>query len=208
MKNSWNSINTFDIVLPDIPSFYISEKDEILSFIYKLLEPEDVKKLSRCDYREFLELAKVILGEIVERKNGYTYTIQRPGADHHARWMSKAIYIIKMNLLLHQLHDIHYQTKKKIQKMSIFVVFVYLRPWFSAASLTSAAMSMNDNNLYNDIQKFRKVHSKVSTATSSVTKRHTWYLKEELIPFSLFNESLPEEIRSALAAKIGQLHQL
>ena len=65
---------------------------------------------------------------------------------------------------------------------------------------------MNDINLYKDIQKFRKVHSKVATATSSVIKRHTWYLTEELIPFSLFNESLPEEIRSALAAKIGQLN--
>ena len=31
-------------------------------------------------------------------------------------------------------------------------------------------------------------------------------MTEELIPFSLFNESLPEEIRSALAAKIGQLN--
>ena len=31
-------------------------------------------------------------------------------------------------------------------------------------------------------------------------------MTEELIPFSLFNESLPEEIRSALAAKISQLN--
>ena len=77
LKNSWNSLNTFDIVLPNIPSFYISEKEELLSFINKLLEPEDVKKLPRCDYREFLELTKVILGEIVERKNGYTYTIKQ-----------------------------------------------------------------------------------------------------------------------------------
>ena len=58
LKNSWNSLNTFDIVLPNIPSFYISEKKELLSFINKLLEPEDVKNLPRCDNREFLELAK------------------------------------------------------------------------------------------------------------------------------------------------------
>ena len=50
------------------------------------------------------------------------------------------------------------------------------------------------------------MHSKVATATISVIKRHTWYLTEELIPFSLFNESLPEEIRSALAANLGQLN--
>ena len=59
----WNSLNTFDIVLPNIPSFYISEKEELLSFINKLLEPEDVKKLPRCDYREspFCELDTSLL---------------------------------------------------------------------------------------------------------------------------------------------------
>ena len=38
-----------------------------------------------------------------------------------------------------------------------------------------------------------------------MTSTSTWYLTEEQITFSLFNESLPEEIKSALAAKIGQL---
>ena len=81
----------------------------------------------RCDYKEFLELVKIILGHRVERKNGYSYTLQRPGADHNARWMSKSIYIKKMPLLLHQL-DLHWQTKKKVQKITLFVVFAYLPP--------------------------------------------------------------------------------
>ena len=51
----------------------------------------------RCDYKEFMELAKIILGGSIDRKNSYLYQIQRPGADHHARWMS--IYILKMELL-------------------------------------------------------------------------------------------------------------
>ena len=78
--------------------------------------------------------------------------------------------------------------------MSLFGVFVHLRPWFSAASLTSAAM--NDINLYKDIQKFRKVHSKVATAISFVIKRHTWYLTEEL---SLY-------LMKASLKKLGQLN--
>ena len=40
-----------------------------------------------------IELTKLILGGYIDRKNGYVYQIQRPGADHHARWMSKAIYM-------------------------------------------------------------------------------------------------------------------
>ena len=72
--------------------------------------------LPRGDYKEFLELAKVFLGGSVGRKKGYTYTIQVPGADHHARWMSKAIYILKLRLLLHQFsqYEIHWQTRKKV----------------------------------------------------------------------------------------------
>ena len=49
-----------------------------------------------CDYKEYLELALLLLGGFIDRKKGYTYQIQRPGADHHARWMSKAIYILKL----------------------------------------------------------------------------------------------------------------
>ena len=162
-----------------------------------------MKNLPQCDYKEFLELAKLILGESIERKKGYTFTIQRPGADHHARWMSKSIYILKMTLLLHQLPDMHWQTKKKVEKMALFVIFVYLRSWFSAPALTSAAT--NDIDLYKRLQKFRTIHKKVSSTTSNLLQRHTWYLTEELISVSLFDETLPEDTRNLLAAQIGAL---
>ena len=40
----------------------------------------------RGDYREFLELGVVCLGGTVEN-----FKFKFPGADHHARWMSKGI---------------------------------------------------------------------------------------------------------------------
>ena len=129
-----------------------------------------------------LELSKVILGGTIGRKKGYTYKLQRPGADHHACWMAKAIYILKMSFLRHQL-DLYWQTKKKVEKMSLFVVFVYLKSWFSAPCLTSAAT--NDLELYRRFLKFKTVHKKVSSTAASVRQRHTWYLTEELIPLSL-----------------------
>ena len=203
LKTSWDSLDLADISLPDIPTSYQREKDELLTFINTLLEPDNLEKLPRCDYKEFLELAKIFLGENIERKKGYTYSLQRPGADHHARWMSKSLYIIKMALLHHQLPDLHWQTKKKIDKMALFVVFVYLKSWFNAPSLTSAAE--NDLNLYKSLQKFKNVHKKVSSTTSTVLNRHTWYLTEELIPLSLFDDKIPLDKRTLLATKIGQL---
>ena len=53
----------------------------------------------------------------------YVFQIQRPGADHHARWMAKSIYIMKMTLLLHQI-PLHWTKKRNMQKMAHFVVFL------------------------------------------------------------------------------------
>ena len=47
-----------------------------------------------------MELSKILLGSDIQLKRGYKYSIQRPGADHHARWMSKAIYTLKVILLV------------------------------------------------------------------------------------------------------------
>ena len=145
IKSSWEELNLQDIVVPEIPTDYMSDKDDLLSFINNMLK---LKKQPRGDYKEFLELAKVILGESVGRKNGYEFQIQRPGADHHARWMAKSIYIMKMTLLLHQI-PLHLQKKKKVQKMALFVVFVYLMAWFTAPALVSAAS--NDLNLFQSL---------------------------------------------------------
>jgi hypothetical protein len=93
LKTSWDSLDLTDIVLPEIPTSYQKDKED-LSYIDFLLE--NYKNLPRCDYKEFLELAKLILGETITRKKGYSYHLQRPGADHHTRWMSKCIYTMKI----------------------------------------------------------------------------------------------------------------
>ena len=77
---------------------------------------------------------------------------------------------------------------------------MYLQTWLTSPSLTSAAT--NDLLLYKRLQKFKKIQKEVSSKTSSVLNRHTWYLTEELIPFSLFDENSPIAERSLLAAKI------
>ena len=114
--------------------------------------------------------------------------------------MSKCIYILKMCLLQHQLPSLHWSKKKKIEKMALFVVFCYLRPWFEASSIPAAAT--NDLLLYKSLLKFKKINKAVSTKTSTSLNRHTWYLTEDLISFSLFNDDIPVEERTLLAAKI------
>ena len=89
--STWNSLNLVDFRLPTIPQAYKNNVDSLLSFINKQLDEENAAEISRGDYKEFLMLAKIFLGGSIDRKNGYTFQLSRPGADHHARWISKCI---------------------------------------------------------------------------------------------------------------------
>ena len=205
MKPIWSTLDLSDTQLPAIPSTFLAEKASVLSFIQQRLKPEQAHLLPRDDYREFLELALLILGGTPERKKGWSYTIQRPGADSHARWMSKAIYTMKLTLLMHQFPDIPWHKKKKLEKMTFFIIFVYLECWFRSPSLFSAAS--NDLLLHQRLTKFSKYHKKLSQVGLTVLLRHTWYLTEELVPLSLFNDKLPEPVLNTLAENIF-LHQI
>ena len=87
--------------------------------------------------------------------------------------------------------------------MAFFIVFPYLESWFCSPSLLRAAE--NDLKLFKRLQKFSKINKKISSATSTVLCRHTWYLTEELIPISLFNKNLTLEECTTLARKIGSI---
>ena len=202
LKDSWTSLNTQDILLPSIPSYYDADIQPLLTYVTSRLHPDNLEFLPRDDYKEFLELALLYLGGSIERKKGWEYHLQRPGADHHARWMSKCIYILKIFLVRHQL-KLHYTMKKKVEKMALFVIFAYLQYWFTSPSLRSAAS--NDLLLYKSLLKFAKVDKTVSTKAATTLKRHTWYLTEENIPFALFDESLPAAQRDELATAISLL---
>lgn len=198
LQDVWQELNLTDIILPDIPPNLEEQSTEILTFVETRLS--DPSSLPRCDYKELLELTKLFLGGSISRKNGYKYRLQTPGAFHHARWMAKAIYILKMCLLQHQLSNIHHTKKKKLTKMALFIVFVYLKPWFTAHSLTSAATT--DLQLFQSLVDYKKIDKSMSGSCIKVLQRHTWYLTEENIAFSLFNEALPLSQRNELARSI------
>ena len=72
--------------------------------------------------------------------------------------------------------------------MSLLIVFVYIKPWFSTSSVTRAATS--DLSLLRNLTSYRKIDKNMSASCCKVLQRHTCYFTEENIPFSLFNESL------------------
>lgn len=79
-----------------------------------------------------------------------------PGACHHARFMAKAIYILKMFMLSPQLEKRKIMTKKEIkdiERMTKFIVFFYAE-YFLKTSLTTQAPS-NDLALWKDMLMYQ-----------------------------------------------------
>ena len=189
LKTSWKSLDLTDLRLPPTHASCRSSVDAFLHFLDERLLPENKEHLTRGDYKELLELAKICLGGTVERKRNYTYQLSKPGADSNARWMAKCLYVLKLSLLQHQIPSLTEQTKKKINTMS--------------PSLTGTAS--NDLKMYQDLNSFKRVSKAVSDACLPVLQRHTWYLTEECIPIALCNPALETETCNQLARDIGGL---
>ena len=129
LKSSWSSLDLTDLHFPHTPACYRSSVDPLFRFLDERLLPENSEHLTRGDYKELLEVAKVCLGGTVTRKRGYT--LSRPGADSNARWMSKCLYVLKFSLLQHQIPSLTAVTNKNINTMSSFILFTYLSCWLS-----------------------------------------------------------------------------
>ena len=97
LKASWNSItidydNLQRLDFRSLPKWMQEERLNVLDWAQGELAK---KTFPRADYKELLELTIVCLGGDIP---GFQF--RQPGPDHHARWMSKCIYILKLSLLL------------------------------------------------------------------------------------------------------------
>jgi len=108
---------------------YTPAKDELFSDEMHSLREEMMSFYStaighqqpREDYLELLRLCLIFLGGSVKDMK-----FRAPGAMHHARWMAKAIYALKMVLFQDQL-TLTAREKSGLTELSLFVALVYGR---------------------------------------------------------------------------------
>lgn len=79
----------------------------------------------REDYKELLCLVQIFIGKVPRE----SVKFRRPGAYHHARWMAKAIYVLKMFLFREQF-KLQSKEAKAICEISTFIVMIYVEAWF------------------------------------------------------------------------------
>jgi len=80
------------------------------------------------DYLKLFQLSLVYLGG----SEGDPPRFGAPGAYHQARWMAKAIYILKIALFSQQL-QLTKSEKRGVQRLARFVSLIYVGFWHEAA---------------------------------------------------------------------------
>jgi hypothetical protein len=126
-------------------------------------------------------------------------TALRPGALHRARWMAKAIYSLKIELLFSGNESVLHLTAKElsgIRRFNRFVVNVYLQSWFTSRSVSDAPV--NDLMLIQRLQAYSDENLK-QTGTAMM-KRHSWYLTPQLATVSLLSGLINAEEKTHLVA--------
>lgn len=160
---------------------------DIMEFINKQLLQQQV----RDDYRELLELSIIFIGEIPI--GGVKF--KAPGATHHARWMAKLLYALKIWMFRNQFRLTPHETRG-LRDLAIFAVTTYLKAWFTAPLAASAPC--NDFLFLNQLLQYHSVHPAISSATSTMFSRHLWYLSEELVCLALFDDNVTAENKARM----------
>lgn len=169
------------------------DRDDILKFAKKQLQ----EKQPRDDYREFLELCVIFLGGIPE--GGISF--KSPGPMHHARWMSKVIYSLKVWMFSGQFKLSKIESHG-LERVLVFIVKFYLKAWTTATDGVSAPAS--DLTLLQQLTAFEECDSQVSKAASKKLASHLWYLSEELIGLSVFDATVPLDVKRRIVQKMSE----
>ena len=147
---------------------------------------------AREDYRELAEMICVFLGGELPRR----LHIRKPGADHHARFMAKAIYFLKIYLLSKSFF-MTVEEKHIVDRMALFIGLFYGK-YLLESSLIPCAPA-NDLQFYISMVKLKAIDEDIASSVIKSIKRHLDYLTEENVIFSLFDENLSPEDRSNIA---------
>ena len=112
-------INYNDLDVTDFSSAPTALQEAAESVLSWAKEQLESGTFQRDDYNEFMELVVVSLGgEVV----GFIFKL--PGPDHHARWMSKCIYFLKIKLVS-KIFQVSAEEKMQVDSLVEFILLFY-----------------------------------------------------------------------------------
>ena len=200
LKSQWYSleINYEELCKFDfstVPGWMQVEGMKVLAWA----ERELVKRTwPRADYQELLKLTIICLGGQIDG-----FQLNLPGPDHHARFMSKCLYFLKIKLLL-KIFKVTEDEKAQVERICAFILIFYVKAWLQSPLPTSAAK--NDLTFIHNMLRYRQVESPVIIhAVMQSCYRHLWYLVPQTVLFALADPNLSDTEKESMARKLHGL---
>lgn len=193
-RGSWKSIDkkAFTTALGDETcSKVLDHHQELRAEVLLFAKDALLSNIPRCDYRELLELTIIFLGDIPAR--GIRFAA--PGAMHRARWMAKIIYSIKV-WMFRGAFKLTAKEERSLRDLSLFGALLYTKAWTSASNPIEAPL--NDFILASSIAKYTLINEGISSVAKNALSRHLWYLGEELVALSFFDNRLGTETKQKM----------
>lgn len=144
-----------------------------------------------------MELNLIFLGEIPPLGIHF----RTPGAFHHARWMSKLLYVLKLNLFQDQFR-LTKRESSACMEFGLFVVLIYTKAWMTSPQSCDAPI--NDLTLIQSLLDYRTASDAVSSSGIRAIGRHLWYLGQELTPLALFSDKVSDEVKRRMAVRLNE----
>lgn len=130
------------------------------------------------------------------------FELYAPGAYHHARFMGKSLYLLKIFLLSNSF-PLTANQSEHLTRLVGFVVHLYGR-YFLSAPLAAAA-PRHDLSLWYDLKEYRHFDNEIADAALASLRRHLWYLCPELVVLSMFDDHTPLEEKQEMAIALYNL---
>jgi len=141
----------------------------------KLCRPALEESCPRNDYEELSNRRLIFLGGA----DGENVSFRTPGAFHHARWMTKAIYCINI-FFFHQHFSLTVNEKRSLKELALFVSLDYVWFWYQAPLPIRAPL--NGIILIEELTKYPNIAVALA-ATTAIWWDH-WYFSEILVGLS------------------------
>ena len=153
----------------------------------------------REDYKELVQLILVWLGG-AEEVTGFKF--QWPGAYHHARFMAKSLYILKLDMLSTQISILSKEEREQVARLAIFVG-VYFGVWFLQCGLASTAPYRTITS-FEQMLNFSEYDNHLAFTVMDSMLRHTWYITPQWVIVCLADTHCPAEERKAVATALAR----
>ena len=192
--------NKEDLAFPELHHSLLERKSEIID----LCKYYQNQTFCRGDYKELISLVLIYLSD---GNNIESFSFNKPGALHKARWMAKLLYSIKIALLCTKISKelpegaiFTSSQQPKIQRFVQFVVFCYI-PWWLTSPIPSTAPK-NDQLFINSFITYKDIDGLIANAAIKSFSNHMWYLTEELVPLALFSSTVDVGIKEKMVNKM------